>query len=50
MFTGLEWYWWLAIVLVLMISIPFKIRFIRWWKKYRQEQKENSYGKWGDDK
>ena len=28
MFLGLAWYWWLVIVAVLIISIPFKVKFI----------------------
>lgn len=28
MFSGVEWYWWLIIAAVLIISIPFKIRDI----------------------
>lgn len=28
-FLGLEWYWWLVIVAVLAISIPFKIKVMK---------------------
>ena len=49
MFTGLAWYWWLAIVAVLIVSVPFKVRFMKWWNRRRQEQKKNQHGKWGDD-
>ena len=33
MFLGLAWYWWLVIVAVLVISIPFKVKFMKWWSK-----------------
>ena len=49
MFLGLAWYWWLVIVAVLIISIPFKVRFIKWRSKRQQEQKKGQHGKWGDD-
>lgn len=48
MFAGLEWYWWLAIIAVLVISIPYKVKFMKWWNKRRQAQRENQHGKWGD--
>lgn len=48
-FLGLEWYLWLVIVAVLVISIPFKIKFMKWWNSHRQEQKNNRRGKWGDE-
>ena len=46
---GLEWYWWLLIAVILVISVPFKIKFMKWWSKRRQEQKDSRLGKWGDD-
>ena len=49
MFLGLAWYWWLAIAVVLIISIPLKIRFMKWWRAHRQTQKKNQCEKWGDD-
>lgn len=48
-FLDLEWYWWLLIVAGIIIAIPFKIRFMKWWNKRRQEKKNNQQGKWGDD-
>ena len=45
MFFGLQWYWWLMIGLVLVVSIPFKVKFMKWWSKRQQ----NQWGKWGDD-
>ena len=47
MFFGLQWYWWLVIAAVLVISIPFKIRFMKWWGK--RQQGKNQRGRWGDD-
>ena len=49
MFLGLEWYWWIGIAAVLIVSVPFKVKFMKWWSKRRQEQKKNQRGKWGDD-
>lgn len=49
MFLEIKWYWWLIIVALLVISIPFKIKFMRWWNKRQQEKKDNRRGKWGDD-
>ena len=48
MFLGLKWYWWLVIVAVLVISVPFKVKFMKWWAGRQQEQK-GQRGKWGDD-
>lgn len=49
MFLGTPWYLWLIIVVVLIISIPLKIKFMKWWNKRQQEQKDSRRGKWGDD-
>lgn len=49
MFLGLAWYWWLVIMAVLVISIPFKIKFVKWWSKHQQEWQKGRYGKWGED-
>lgn len=49
MLFDLEWYWWLVIVAVLVISIPFKIKFMNRWSKREQEKKKEQHGKWGDD-
>ena len=46
MFLGLEWYWWIVILAILIVSIPFKLRFLRWWEN-RQKEK-NSHEKWGE--
>lgn len=47
MFLGLQWYWWLVIAAVIVVSIPFKVRFMKWWSKRRQEKSKR--GKWGDE-
>ena len=47
MFLGMEWYWWLLIVVALVICIPFKVKFMKWWSKREQEKKKNQIGKWG---
>ena len=49
MFLGIQWYWWLRIAAAAAISIPFKIRFMKWWNKRQQEKKDSRLGKWGDD-
>ena len=48
-FLDLEWYWWLLIVVVAIIAVPFKIKFMKWWNKRLQEKKNSRQGKWGDD-
>ncbi|WP_418715114.1 hypothetical protein [Blautia hydrogenotrophica] len=47
MFLGLEWYWWMAILALLAVLIPFKVKFVKWWNK-RQQGKEQ-HGKWGEE-
>lgn len=49
MFLGLEWYWWLVILVVLAISVPFKVKFMRRQNGRRQEQKKEQRGKWGNE-
>ena len=49
MFLGLEWYWWMVILAALILSIPFKVKFMKWWGRRKQEGKKGRYGKWGDD-
>ena len=49
MFLGLEWYWWVIILVVLLISIPLKIRFMKWWNERQREKKKEHCRKWGDD-
>ena len=48
MFLGLEWYWWLIIIL-LAVSLPFKVKFMIWWSKRQKEQKDKRKDKWGDE-
>ncbi|MCI8834605.1 MAG: hypothetical protein HFH24_04405 [Ruminococcus sp.] len=47
MFFGLEWYWWLVILAILVISVPLKVKFLKWWNK--RSRKKEQHGKWGDD-
>ena len=49
MFLGIEWYWWLVIVLVLAVSVPFKLKFLKHMGKRQHEKKEQYHGKWGDE-
>ncbi|WP_440895436.1 hypothetical protein ACS127_12830 [Amphibacillus sp. Q70] len=42
----MEWYGWLAIILLFIIALPFKVKFMKWWSKQNQKQKK---GKWGDE-
>ncbi|MCI9270046.1 MAG: hypothetical protein HFH11_02595 [Dorea sp.] len=49
MFLGLEWYWWLVMIAALIISIPLKISFLKWWSKQKQGKKKELSGKWGND-
>lgn len=48
MFFGLKWYGWLVILAVLAVSIPFKVKFMKWWDRRQQEKKKEQRGKWGD--
>lgn len=49
MFLGLEWYWWIVIVAALILSIPFKVKFMKWWSKREQSKKKGTHGKWGEE-
>ena len=49
MFLGLAWYWWVVIAVILLISIPFKVKFMNWWNQRQKEKKENRRDKWGDE-
>lgn len=49
MFLGMEWYWWLIIVVLVTVLIPFKVEFMKWWGKRWQEKKKEQHGKWGDE-
>ncbi len=49
MFLGLQWYWWLLIAALVILSIPFKIKFLMWWSERQRERKKNQPGKWGED-
>ena len=49
MFLGLEWYWWLVFAAILAVSLPLKVKFIKWWSRRTQEKKNAKRGKWGDE-
>ncbi len=46
MFLGIEWFWWVVIVVAVVISIPFKIKFLKW---YNNKSKAEKKDKWGDE-
>ena len=48
MFLGLDWYWWVLIVLG-VVSIPFKIKFVKWWNLRQKQNDDGKKGKWGDE-
>lgn len=41
----MEWYWWL-IIAVIIISIPFKVKFMKWYSRRQKEKRGTN----GDDK
>ena len=49
MISGIEWYWWIVIAVALIISIPLKVKFMRWWSAREREKKSKQRGKWGDE-
>ncbi|MCI9463927.1 MAG: hypothetical protein HFI48_08575 [Lachnospiraceae bacterium] len=49
MLLGLEWHWWIVLLVLLAVSIPFKIKFLKWWNRRRQETKKDRNEKWGDE-
>ena len=46
-FLDLEWYWWLLIVVVAIIAVPFKIKFMKWGSMRQQEKKNKQQGRGG---
>lgn len=46
MFSGIAWYWW-PVIAAAVLSIPLKIKFMKWWSNHRQGKEQR--GKWGDD-
>lgn len=49
MFLGLDWYWWMIILVALLISLPLKVKFMKWWHKRQREKRQEQHGKWGDE-
>ncbi len=50
MFSGLKWYWWLVIGAALIVSVSFKVKFIKWWSRREQDKEKGQGWKWGNDK
>ncbi|MDE7416836.1 MAG: hypothetical protein K2N44_11165 [Lachnospiraceae bacterium] len=48
-FLGMEWYWWLIIGVAIIVIIPIKLKFVKWWAKREQEKKKETKNKWGDE-
>ncbi|MCP3316277.1 hypothetical protein NAU98_09450 [Clostridioides difficile] len=36
----MKWYTWLTIILIILLSIPLKIKFIKWWDRRQKMIKE----------
>ncbi|MBT2158682.1 hypothetical protein KK423_04505 [Clostridioides difficile] len=34
----MKWYTWLTIILIILVSIPLKIKFIKWWDRRQKEK------------
>ena len=49
MFLGMEWYWWIVLVIAVGVLIPLKLKFMNEWSTRRQEKKKEQRGKWGDE-
>lgn len=49
MLLGMEWYWWLLIIILAALSIPIKVKLIKWWNIKMQDKKNNHNDKWGDE-
>lgn len=49
MFLGLEWYWWIIILVALVILIPMKVKFVKWWQIRQREKKSEQQEQWRDD-
>lgn len=49
MFLGFTWYWWVILVVLLAISLPFKVKFMKWWRQRQKERQNTQRDKWGDE-
>ncbi|ENY8954128.1 Uncharacterised protein [Clostridioides difficile] len=38
----MKWYTWLTIILIILLSIPLKTKFIKWWDR-RQKNDKGGY-------
>jgi hypothetical protein len=46
---GCAMFWWIAAVAAVVVLIPFKLKFLRWWEARKQKEQLSEHGKWGDD-
>ncbi len=49
MLSGMEWYRWIVIVAVIGVSVPCKIKFMKWWSIREQQKKREQHGKGGEE-
>ena len=49
MFLGMEWYWWIVLVIAVGGLTPLKLKFMHEWSKRRQEKRRNSEENGGDE-
>ena len=38
MFLGMEWYWWIVLVIAVGVLIPLKLKFMHEWSKMRNDR------------
>lgn len=49
MFLGFSWHWWVILIVLLAISLPFKVKFMKWWSQRQKEKQSTQRDKWGDE-
>lgn len=49
MFLGLAWYWWLILIVAFIVSLPLKVKFMKWWSRQQKEKQRTQKNKWGDE-
>ena len=42
-------FWWIVAVATVVVLIPFKVKFLKWWEARKQKEQLSEHGKWGDD-
>lgn len=45
---GIDLIWWLVTALII-IAVPAKIKFVKWWSSREMDKKKGQKGKWGED-